>query len=153
MTIVEPVSFTTYSLQPAPLVAGGEPVPTVASLVSSADARALAHALAWQRSRRFLAPAAETADDVLALRETVSLVDALEEVAGANGGPLHLPQAQVVLLVEAAALYAAERDIDDYIAPCERERLSRLRTLSDRLMGISAEMAQIAAQQRHHTPH
>lgn len=152
MESVEPVSFTAYSVQLAPAVVGGEPVPTVASVVGSADARALAHALAWQRSRRFLAPAAETADDVLALREVVTVLDAVEEVAAAGGGPLHLTQAQVVLLVEAAAFYAAERDVEEYTAPAERERLSRLRTLSDRLMGISAELAAVA-QQHHHTPH
>lgn len=152
MNTVEPVSFTTYSVQLAPLVAGGDPVATVASLVSSADARALAHALAWQRSRQFLAPAAETADEVLALRELVTLIDAVEGVAEAGGGPLHLTQGQVVLLVEAAALHTAERDVEEYTAPAERERLVRLRTLSDRLMGIAAELA-AAAQQHHHMPH
>jgi hypothetical protein len=146
------VSFTTYHVQPAPTAPGGAPVPTVASLVSCADARALAHALAWERNRRFLAPTAETADEVLALREIVTVVDAVEGVAAAGGGPLHLTQPQVVLLVEAAALYTAERDVEDYTAPAERERLGRLRTLSDRLMGIASEMAAVA-QQHHHASH
>lgn len=153
MNHVEPVSFTAYSVQLSPVAVGAEPVPAVASVVSAADARALAHALAWQRSRRFLAPAAETADEVLALREIVSVLDAVEEVAGAGGGPLHLTQDQVVLLVEAAAMYAAERDHEEYVAPAERERLTRLRTLSDRLMGIAAELSQLAAEQRHRAAH
>lgn len=153
MNHVEPVSFTAYSVQLSPVAVGTDPVPAVASVVSAADARALAHALAWQRSRRFLAPAAETADEVLALREMVSVLDAVEEVAAASGGPLHLTQDQVVLLVEAAAMYAAERDHDEYVAPAERERLGRLRTLSDRLMGIAAELSHLAAEQRHRAAH
>lgn len=153
MNHVEPVSFTAYSVQLSPVAVGTDPVPAVASVVSAADARALAHALAWQRSRRFLALAAETADEVLALREMVSVLDAVEEVAAASGGPLHLTQDQVVLLVEAAAMYAAERDHDEYVAPAERERLGRLRTLSDRLMGIAAELSHLAAEQRHRAAH
>lgn len=137
MGLVEGVSFTSNSIQ----IGGdpGEPAAFVASLVSAADARALAQALAWQRSRQYLAPAAETADDVLALRAIVSVVDAVEHVAA--GGPLHLSQAQVLLLTEAAALYVAERDHDEYMDPAERERITRLRALSDRLMGVAADLA------------
>jgi hypothetical protein len=136
--IVEAVSFTSNSIQ-----IGGdpaEPVAFVASVVSAADARVLAHALAWQRTRSYLAPAAETAEDVLALRALVSVVDALEHVAA--GGPLHLSQAQVLLLTEAAAMYVAERDTDEYQDPAERERIQRLRALSDRLMGVAADLSQ-----------
>jgi len=148
--IVEGVSFTANSIQ-----IGGEPgVPAafVASVVSAADARALAHAVGWQRTRQFLAPAAETADEVLALRELVTVVDALELVAAAGGGPLHLSQPQVLLLTTAATLYAAEGDTEDYIPPAERERLERLRTLSDRLMGVAADLA-AALEQPHPTRH
>jgi hypothetical protein len=137
LDLVEGVSFTANSIQ----IGGdtGAPAVFVASVVSAADAHALAHALAWQRARRFLAPAAETAEDVIALREIVSLIDAVDYVAA--GGPLHLSQSQVLLLTEAAALYVAERDHDEYIEPTERERLSRLRALSDRLMGVAADLA------------
>ena len=91
---------------------------------------------------------ASRADEVLALREIVHVIDAVEQVASGDGGPLHLTQSQVLLLTEAAALYAAERDVDDYIAPVERERIGRLRTLSDRLMGVAADMATAIEQRR-----
>ncbi len=135
---MEAVSFTANSIQLSPGVEG-DAVASVDSLVGAADSRALSHALAWQRSRRFLAPAAETAEDVLALRELVVVIDALEHVSA--GGPLHLSQPQVLLLTEAAAMYVAERDHDEYMEPAERERIERLRTLSDRLMGIAADLA------------
>lgn len=139
---MEGVSFTANRIRVSPGV-DREPVATVDALVVAADALALAQALAWQRSRQFLAPAAETAADVLALRELVTVVDAVEHVSA--GGPLHLTQAQVLLLTEAAAMYVAERDHDEYMEPAERERIARLRTLSDRLMGIAADLADALA--------
>jgi hypothetical protein len=145
---VEGVSFTANSIQ-----IGGdpdEPAAFVASVVSAADARVLAHALAWQRSRQYLAPAAETADDVLGLRALIGVIDAVEHVSA--GGPLHLSQAQVLLLTEAAALYVAERDHDEYMEAAERERISRLRALSDRLMGIASDLS-TALQQASATRH
>jgi len=140
VTFVEAVSFTAVSVQVS-VNTDGTPMATAASVVCSADARALAHAVAWQRNRRYLAPAAETADEVLALREMVSVIDALELAATGDGGPVHLTKPQVVLLTEAASVYVAERDHEDYTAPVERERIARLRALSDRLMGVAAEMA------------
>jgi hypothetical protein len=146
------VSFTACSVQ-LTVAYDGTVEAAVASVVSAADAFALAHALAWLRTRRFLAPAAETADDVLALRELVNVIDAVEQVTSGPGGPLHLTQAQVLLLTEAASFYVAERDVDDYIPPVERERLSRLRSLSDRLMGVASDMAMAIEQRREQTAH
>jgi hypothetical protein len=143
------MSFTATSVQISG-GADGSPVASVASVVGAADARALAHALAWERTRRFLAPATESAAEVLVLREFVNLIDAVESVASADGGPLYLTQPQVLLLCEAASLYVADRDVNEYIAPVERERLARLRTLSDRLMGVAADMAAALAQPTTH---
>jgi hypothetical protein len=112
------------------------------TLVSAADARALAAALAWQRAKEYLAPAVEAADDVLALRALVGLLDQLEHLADeSQGGPLVLTEPQVALLAEVTTMYVSERDTDDYQAPAERERLQRLRGLSDPLFELVGHFA------------
>ncbi len=123
-------------------------------LLSAADGRALSEALAWIRQRDYLAPAVESADQILALRALTALIDQIDGIVDdGHGAPIDLLQAQVALLGEAAVRYAAERDLDEgYMAPAERERVARLRELSHRLFDLSADFAGAAAEARelHH---
>ncbi|MBJ7331615.1 MAG: hypothetical protein JHC95_17100 [Solirubrobacteraceae bacterium] len=119
-------------------------------LISAADGRALSDALAWVRTRDFLAPAVESADQILALRGLIALIDQLETIVDeGHGAPTDLSQDQVTMLGEAAVRYAAERDADDgYQTPAERERVARLRVLGDRLFDLAADFAGAVAEAR-----
>jgi hypothetical protein len=111
----------------------------LSTILGSADARALRDALAWQRSTDFLAPSVEHADDVLALLALVALLDQVEEIAGStHGGPTTLTEPQVAMLAEASTRYVAERDIDAHQPLPERERINRLKALSDPLFDLVA---------------
>lgn len=147
-------SFGSSSFRVA--VVGGAPdVVVTDALVGAPDARALSAALGWMRTREFLAPAAESADQVLALRAIQWLVDEMDVIAGASpGAPVTLTQAQVALLAEATARCLADRaDGEGYVPPAERERLERLRVLADRLFGLSADFAGAVAELAHRQPH
>lgn len=112
----------------------------VATVLSGADVRALAAAVAWQRTRDFLAPSVESAEGVLALRALQSLADALEPLMG-DGGPVSLGSPQVALLAEAASRYVAERDADGHQPPAERERIAKLRALTGPLFDTVGDLA------------
>lgn len=150
------VSFADRSFRVAPL-AGGVSEVVMTSLVSAADAKALSTALAWMRTREHLAPAMESAEQVLALREMVALVDLLDEVGeNAPGMPVDLRGAQVRLLTEAVSRHVAERDADEgYAPPAEHDRLKRLRAISGRLFDATADFAgaeaEVAALQPGHS--
>lgn len=138
---MDAVSFTTRSFQIADGPMGAREV-VLGTLVSVADARALATAIAWQRSRRFQPVAVEAPDDVLELRRMVGLLDQLEALGdGEHAGPLTFSRAQVSMLAEAAATYLAEFDVDAFQSPELRERLSALRRLTDALFDLSAAFA------------
>ncbi|WP_205698293.1 hypothetical protein [Conexibacter sp. SYSU D00693] len=134
------MSFASRNFQVVDGPAGREVA--MSALVSSADARALAAALGWRRQQQFLAPAMESADEVLAMRSVVALLDVLEVVADGPGSPITLNRDQTALLAEGAQLYIADRDADDgYRPPAERERLGRLRTLGDQLFDAVTDFA------------
>lgn len=143
------VSFADRTFRVAPVAFGPSEV-VLTSLVSAADARALATAVGWWRSKEHLAPAIESADGVLALRATMTLVDVLDEVGeSAPGMPLELRGPQVRLLAEAVATYVADRDADEGYAPPEQhDRLKRLRAIGDRLFDAVADFAGAEAEAR-----
>jgi hypothetical protein len=143
------VSFADRSFRVAP-VAGGASEVVLTSLVSAADARALATAVGWWRSKEHLAPAIESAEGVMALRATMSLVDLLDEVGeSAPGMPVDLQGPQLRLLAEAVTTYVADRDADEgYSPPEQRDRLKRLRTIGDRLFDAVADFAGAEAEAR-----
>jgi hypothetical protein len=123
-------------------------------LLSAVDGRALSEALAWVRTRDYLAPVVEQADQILAMRAITALVDLIDGIVDdGHGAPIELTQVQVALLGEAAVRYAAERDTEDgYVPPADRERIARLRVLAHRLFDLGADFAGAVAEahQAHH---
>lgn len=146
MTVAS-LTSRTFRLAPAP---GGEQEVVATVLLSAADGRALSEALAWVRQRDYLAPAVESADQILALRSMTALIDQIDGIVDdGHGAPVDLAQEQVALLGEAAVRYAAARDLEDgYVAPGERDRVARLRVLSHRLFDLSADFAGAVAEAR-----
>lgn len=146
MTVAS-LTTRTFRIAPAP---GGDQQVLAAVLICAADGRALSDALTWVRQRDYLAPAVESADQILAMRALTALVDQLDGlVDDGHGAPVELTQEQVALLAEAAVRYAAEReDEDGYVAPADRDRVARLRVLSHRLFDLSADFAGAVAEAR-----
>jgi hypothetical protein len=101
---------------------------------------ALADALSWHISRRFQAEELE-ADAVLELRAAGVLADRLDEHRGVEGkAPVRLSADQTRLLIEAAWAYIAERDVEVYQPPEERERIAELVGLTDPLFDLLSEL-------------
>ena len=101
---------------------------------------ALADGLSWHISRRFQADELD-ADEVLSLRAAGVLADRLDEHRGVEGkAPVRLNADQVRLLIEAAWGYIAERDVDTYQPPEERERIAELVGLTDPLFDLLGEL-------------
>lgn len=146
MTVAS-LTTRTFRVAPAP---GGDRQVLATVLICAADGRALSDALAWVRQRDYLAPAVESADQILAMRALTALVDLIDGLADdGHGAPVELTQEQVALLAEAAVRYASEReDEDGYVAPGDRERVARLRVLSHRLFDLSADFAGAVAEAR-----
>ena len=135
------MSFVQARYQPVVAADGSRRV-ELTTMVGAADARALSDALAWQRAREFLAPAVESFEQVLALRALVRLVDQLDEVADKpDGGPLVLNEPDVAMLAEVSTTYVAERDTEEHQARPERERIARLRDLTEPLFDLVAHLA------------
>jgi hypothetical protein len=134
------VSFADANLQVV-AAAGGEQELVLATLLSGADARALADALAWQRAQDHQVVALDTPDAVLAFRALATLVDEVETIADQDGGPVMLTQAQVALLAESAARYVAARHSDEHLPVAETERIERLRGLIGPLFERVSQMA------------
>ena len=101
---------------------------------------ALADVLSWYVTRSFQVQALET-DRVLELRAAGALADRLDQFRGVEGrAPVRLNADQARLLIEAAYSYRAERDIDSYQPPEERERLAQLAELVDPLFDLVADL-------------
>ena len=101
---------------------------------------AVADALSWYISRRFQADELE-ADAVLELRHAGMLADRLDEHRGIEGmAPVRLNADQVRLLIESAWAYIAERDVETYQPPEERERLALLVALTDPLFDLLGDL-------------
>jgi hypothetical protein len=134
------VSFADANLQMV-AAAGGEQQLVLATLVSGADARVLAEALAWQRSQDHQAVALDTPEAVHAFRALATLVDEMDTIAEQDGGPVMLTHEQVALLAEAAARYVAARHSEEHLPEAERERIERLRGLIGPLFERVSQMA------------
>lgn len=133
------VSFATRSFQVVDGPLGTRDI-VLGTLVTTADARALADALAWRRSRDFLAVPAQDAESVLRLRSLVDLLDQVEALTrGDHTGPLTLTHQQVIMLAETAATYVGDRGGEEFTPPPERERLARLRGLTQPLFDLSRD--------------
>jgi hypothetical protein len=105
------------------------------------DVDALLDAIAWRRdalSRVEL----QDAETVLGVRALIVLQDMLESLrAYEQEVPLTLTRAQACMLCEIAGAYVAERDVESYQAPEERERIERLRAFAGPMMDCCSELA------------
>ena len=113
----------------------------VAVFTAEANIRdALADALSFQVQRRFQADDLE-AEKVLQLRAAGALADRLDEFRGVDGrAQVRLNADQVRVIIEAVMGYRAERDVDSYQSPEERERLALMGTLIDPLFDLLADI-------------
>lgn len=137
---MDAVSFADANLQVI-AAAGGEQQLVLATLLSGADARVLADALAWQRSQDHQVAALDTPEAVLAFRALATLLDEVETIAEQDCGPMMLTHDQVALLAEAAARYVAARHSDEHLPQAESERIERLRALIGPLFERVSQMA------------
>jgi hypothetical protein len=101
---------------------------------------ALADALSWHITRRFQSGELD-ADAVLDLRAAGVLADRLDEHRGVDGmAPVRVNADHVRVLIEAAWAYIAERDVEAYQPPEERERIASLVALTDPLFDLLGEL-------------
>ena len=101
---------------------------------------ALADALSFHVQRRFQVDVLE-ADKTLQLRQAGALADRLDEFRGIEGrAEVRLNADEVRLIIEAVMAYRAERDVDSYQSPEERERLALMGTLIDPLFDLLADL-------------
>jgi len=130
-------SFSDRSYRVAP---GGRTV--VCDTIASRDALdALREAIAWRRNEHSLGALQDT-DSVLALHDLIALDDLLFETTAVESEALvTVDREQALSLCEIAGSYVAERDVDSYQAPEERERIALLRSLSGPLMDTCCELA------------
>jgi hypothetical protein len=111
------------------------------TLVGSRDIGALSDALAWRRGELSRVEL-DDADAVLALRGLMVIDDMLAVASMYEGdAPLTINRDQVHMLCEIAGAYVAERDVEGYQAPEERDRIERLRGLAGPLMDCCSELA------------
>ncbi|MDP2710529.1 MAG: hypothetical protein Q8O56_04865 [Solirubrobacteraceae bacterium] len=111
------------------------------AVVDREDNAALADALALRREQ-IGRQGIDSADAVLELRALMTLDDLLGVIR--ETGPdatLTVTRDQARLLCEIAGAYVAERDVDSYQAPEERDRIARLRSLAGPLMDLCCEFA------------
>ena len=134
------VSFADANVQVVPVAGGGQQL-VLATLLSGADARVLAEALAWQRTQDHQVVAFDTPEAVLAFRALATLVDEIETIADQDGGPVMLAHDQIALLAESAARYVAVRHSDEHLPQREAERIERLRSLIGPLFERVSQMA------------
>ncbi len=144
------VSFADANLQVV-AAAGGEQQLVLATLLSGADARALADALAWQRAHDHQAAAMDTPEAVLVYRALAALLDEVETIADQDGGPVMVTHDQVALLAESAARYVAARHSEEHLPARETERIERLRGLVGPLFERVSQMAGALDELRHGT--
>jgi hypothetical protein len=101
---------------------------------------ALADALSWHVTRRFQTGSLEV-EDVIELRQAGALADKLDEFRGhEERAPVRVNADQARALIEAAYDYIAERDVDSYQPPEERERIAQLQAMIDPLFDLIAQL-------------
>jgi len=133
-------SFTDRSYR----VASGGRTVVCDTIAGHDELQALRDAIAWRRhehSRSTL----EDAGSVLVLRHLIALDDLLLQSAAAGSEALvTVDREQALTLCEIAGAYVAERDVESFQAPEERERIASLRVLSGSLMDTCCELAAAA---------
>ena len=111
------------------------------AVVDRGDSEALGAALAWRREQ-IGRHGLEDAGAVIELRALMTLDDRLSASREQSAdGALTLTREQAVLLCEITGAYVADRDVEGYQAPEERDRIARLRTLAGPLMDLCCELA------------
>ena len=101
----------------------------------------LREALAWKRDTLGRLDY-DDADGVLVLRGWITLDDLLASTSVfGDEAPLTLIREQAQMLCELAVSYVAERDVESYQPPEERDRIAALRLLTGPLMDCCCEFA------------
>jgi hypothetical protein len=108
--------------------------------LAAAQATAVQDALVYYRRVRFAGQALD-ADMVGQLRA----LDGLSEQAHRRGDPtihgeFRVGAADALKLSEAAALYVADRDVESYQSPQERDRIALLSQLSEPLRQVAVDL-------------
>ncbi|MFL5910105.1 MAG: hypothetical protein ACJ768_05990 [Gaiellaceae bacterium] len=118
----------------------GAAVPLAVFDLSRAQTQAVTDALVFYHRRRF-ASAELDADCALAMYAVAAVSDQLAPLAAANGHSTpRLDETGVGILAQAVSLYLAERDVEDYLPPEERDRLDLLRPLGEPLLDLAVEL-------------
>lgn len=109
------------------------------AIASRVEVDVLREALAFKRERMARVEY-DAADDVLVLRSWITLDDLLAATSVfGDEAPVTITREQARMLCEVSSTYVADRDVDSYQPPEERERIARLRTLSGMLMDCCCE--------------
>jgi hypothetical protein len=125
---------------------GGTTSPVAVFDLSREQTQAVADALAFYHRRRFAAGELD-ADDAVAMYAVAAVSDQLAPLAAADGHSTpRLDVTGLGILAEAVNLYLAERDIDEYLPPEERDRLDLLRPLREPLLELVVQLREAAAQ-------
>ena len=111
------------------------------TIAARPDIDALQDAIAWRRDALARAEM-QDADTILSLRALMVLDDMLDSMrAYEDHVPLTLTREQACMLCEIAGAYVADRDVESYQAPEERDRIERLRAFAGPLMDCCSELA------------
>lgn len=101
----------------------------------------LRDAIAWRR-REHSTDIFESAESVLELRDLIALDDLLmQSTAIESETVVTVDREQALSLCEIAGAYVAERDVESFQAPEERERIARLRAIAGPLTDTCHELA------------
>jgi hypothetical protein len=114
--------------------------------LSDAQTAAVHDALTFYQRHRF-APGELDAEGALAMYGVAAVHDQLADLAAAGGhATVRLDAVGLAVAAEAVALYLAERDVESYQSPEERQRIDLLRPMVEPLAELAADLR--AAEQR-----
>jgi hypothetical protein len=116
----------------------GGPVPVVVADVPAPTAAALADAVAHHRNG--LAIGEIDSERTILVRRAGDLTDRLRPSPDAAMAVLRLDAADLAVVCDAAERYVAERDVDSYQPPEERDRITALRDARDGLRDAQARL-------------
>jgi hypothetical protein len=114
------------------------PAPVVVADLPASAATALADAVARLRDTRSVGELDATG--ALQLRALSDLVDRLRPAPEAQMHVVRLDAEDLAVVCDAAESYVAERDVEGYQPPAERERLAALRDVRDSLRDAQARL-------------
>jgi hypothetical protein len=108
--------------------------------LAGAQATAVHDALTYYRRVRFTGPALD-ADTVRRMRALDGLSDQAHQGGDLVAGAVfRVSSADARTLAEAAALYVADRDVESYQSPEERDRIAALSELSQPLRQVAVDL-------------